>query len=554
MSAQSLLIELLGGAALLLWATRMVRTGILRAYGGGLRQVLARATRGPLRAAAAGVGAAAILQSSTATALLLVSFAGRGLVALGPALAVMLGADLGSTLVVQVLSFDLRALAPVLLLVGVALFMLTESPKPKQLGRVAIGLGLMILALSLIVGASEPLRESSVLQSVLGALAGEPLLAVLLAALLTWLAHSSVAVVLLIVSLAAGGVLPGTLGLALILGANIGAGVVPFALTLGEPQAGRRVTLGNLGFRALGALALLPFAGLLGGLLAQIDPDPARLLANFHTLFNLLLLLVFLPLTGLAARLLLRALPPREEGEEEERPRHLDEALLDRPSMALACATREALRVADVVEAMLADTIEVLRADDSKRIAAVRALDNRVDRLHEAIKLYLARIDQQGMSEEERRRSYDLLTFTTNLEHIGDVIDKNLLELAAKRQKRKVVFSDDGWGELVALHARIVEQMRLAVAVFVTGDLEMARRLVQEKEAIRDQERAAAEAHMDRLRRGRPETIETSTLHLDVLRDLKRINSHLSAVAYPILEAEGELRGSRLRRRAAVEE
>jgi len=343
-------------------------------------------------------------------------------------------------------------------------------------------------------------------------------------------------------------------GLALILGANIGAGVVPFALTLGEPQAGRRVTLGNLGFRALGALALLPFAGLLGGLLAQIDPEPARLLANFHTLFNLLLLLVFLPLTGLAARLLLRALPPREEGEEEERPRHLDDALLDRPSMALACATREALRVADVVETMLSETIEVLRDDDPKRIAAVRVLDNRVDRLHEAIKLYLSRMNQEPLSEEERRRCFDLVTFTTNLEHIGDVIDKNLLELAAKRQKRKVVFSDDGWRELVDLHARVSEQMRLAVAVFVTGDLEMARRLVREKESIRDQERAAAEAHLDRLRRGRPETLETSTLHLDVLRDFKRINSHLSSVAYPILEAEGELRGSRLRQRAATDE
>ena len=187
MSAQGLLIELIGGAALLLWATRMVRTGILRAYGGKLRQVIAHATGNQLRAAAAGVGAASVLQSSTATALLLVGFASRGLIALAPALAVMLGADLGSTLVVQVLSFDLRAVAPLLIAVGVGLFMLNSNPKPRQMGRVAIGLGLMILSLGLIVSASEPLRESEVLRTVLAALSDEPLLALVFAALLTGL-------------------------------------------------------------------------------------------------------------------------------------------------------------------------------------------------------------------------------------------------------------------------------------------------------------------------------------------------------------------------------
>ncbi|HLS68603.1 MAG TPA: Na/Pi cotransporter family protein [Kiloniellales bacterium] len=548
MSAQGLLIELIGGAALLLWATRMVRTGILRAFGSRLRQVLARATGSSLRAAAAGMGSAAVLQSSTATALLLVGFAGRGLVTLAPALAVMLGADLGSTLVVQILSFDLRAVAPLLIATGVAFFMLSSGPKLRQMGRVAIGLGLMILSLGLIVSASDSLRESELLHSVLMALADEPLLAMIFAALLTWLVHSSVAIVLLIVSLASAGLLPGGLGLALVLGANIGAGIVPFMLTLAEPQEGRRVVAGNLAFRALGALAVLPFSALLAELLEVFGSDPARLIANFHTAFNLLLVIVFLPLTEIAARLLVRLLPPREAGEDEEAPRHLDESSLENPAMALAGATREALRVADVVETMLEEVINVLRIDDPKRIAAVSALDNRVDALHEAIKLYVSRINRQPMSEEESRQAFDIINFTTNLEHIGDVIDKNLLDLAAKRQKLGVAFSREGWSELEDLHGRVREQMQLAVAVFVTGDIEMARQLVLQKEKIRDQERRAAETHMQRLTGGKVETIETSAIHLDILRDLKRVSSHLSAVAYPILEAEGELRSGRLRK------
>jgi len=549
MSAQALLIELIGGAALLLWATRMVRTGILRAFGSRLRHILAEATGNSLRATVAGMGSAAVLQSSTATALLVVGFTGRGLVALAPALAVMLGADLGSTLVVQLLSFNLRALAPLLIAVGVAFFMISDNPKLKQMGRVAIGLGLMILALGLIVSASQPLRESELLRSVLTALADEPLLAVIFAALLTWLVHSSVAIVLLVVSLGAAGVLPGNLGLALVLGANIGAGIVPVMLTLAEPQEGRRVVVGNLVFRTIGALAILPFSGLVAETLDVFGSDPARLLANFHTAFNVLLVLVFLPLTEFAARWLVRLMPARESDQDEEAPRHLDENLLDTPAVALASATREALRVADVVETMLDEVIEVLRLDDPKRIAAVSALDNRVDKLHEAIKLYVSRINRQPMTEEESRQAFDIVNFTTNLEHIGDVIDKNLLDLAAKRQKQGVIFSKAGWNELKSLHEEVCEQMQLAIAVFVTRDIDMARQLVLQKEKIRDMERKFAETHMQRLTKGKVETIATSALHLDILRDLKRISSHLSAIAYPILEAEGELHSGRLRKR-----
>ena len=553
MSGHELLLNIGGGVALLLWAARMVRTGILRAFGADVRRWLGRSTRSWPGAFAMGLGITGLLQSSTATAMLAVSFAARGLVAVAPALAIMLGADVGSTLVVQVLSFDIAWLAPVLILAGVICFMAGKVPRARQIGRIILGLGLLLLSLQLIVGASEPLRESAALQSILQPLAADPILAVVLAAGLAWVAHSSVATVLLIMSLAMTGVLPLELAFALVLGANVGSGLIPFVLTLkSEPQA-RRIPLGNLLFRALGVAAVLPVIDVAAPYIAALGAEPARQIANFHTAFNLALAAVFLPLVGVMAGVTERLLPAREDaGAAARRPRHLDETAIDTPPVALACATREVMRMADIVETMLRETIEVFRNDDEALLERLSDLDDDVDELHEAIKLYLTQVSRNVLDEADSKRCIEIITFTTNLEHIGDIVEKNLLELAHKKIRNRQHFSDEGWRELSELHARVLQNMQLAMSVFVSGDVATARKLLAEKERLRDLEREAGELHLKRLREGNIESIETSALHLDMLRDMKRVNSHLTAVAYPILEASGELRESRLKERAAA--
>jgi phosphate:Na+ symporter len=551
-AGHELLLNIAGGVALLLWATRMVRTGVMRAYGSDLRHFLGRSTRNRFSACAMGLAVASVLQSSTATALLAVSFAGRGLVAIGAGLAIMLGADVGSTLVVQVLSFDISWLSPVLLLVGVVSFLAGPSAQWRHVGRMLVGLGLMLLALNLVVGASQPLRDSTTLQYVLRPLASDPILALLLAAVITWVAHSSVAIVLLIMSLTVVGVVPLTLGFALVLGANVGSGIIPLALSATGGAMARRIPLGNLAFRALGAIMMLPLIDLAAPYVAMLGSAPGRQIANFHTAFNLALVLVFLPLTTWAGALLVKFLPDTGGQGSEIKPRYLDQAVIDTPSVAIACATREVLRMADTVENMLRDVIEVFRRDDAKLLESVSAMDDQVDRLHESIKLYLTQVSRNALSDEDSRRCVDLISFTTNLEHIGDIIDKNLLDLAGKKMRNKLTFSEQGWQELTAMHARAVHQMQLALSVFVSHDIETARQLLKEKEKFRTLEMEGGQKHLARLRSGQIESIETSALHLDILRDLKRINSHLTSVAYPILDASGELRQSRLK--AAPEE
>ncbi|HVY00834.1 MAG TPA: Na/Pi cotransporter family protein [Pseudorhodoplanes sp.] len=547
MSGTELFATIVGSVALLLWGVRMVRTGMMRAFGAALRRVIATRTRTRVSAFLAGIGVTGILQSSTATALLLASFTARGLIALPIALAVMLGADVGSSIAAQIFSFDIKWLWTILVGVGVFVFMASEADRARGISRIAIGLGFMLLSLSHLGTAAVPLKESALFRSLLTGLAGEPLLGFFVAIAVTWLVHSSLSIVLLVMSLAAANVIPSPLALALVLGANVGGAVAPLLSLSGSAPAGRRVPLGNLMMRAAIAVPLLFAVAPIADLLSQVEAHSGRMVINFHTAFNLLVALVFLPFTAFVAQAAGRILPDQPEAEDPGKPKHLDPNVFDTPSEALACAMRETLHLGDRVADMLRQALQALEKSDTKLVKDVEKADDAVDRLHEAIKLYLVKVSKAEMSDEESQRYVEILTFTTNLEHVGDIIDKNLMELATKKIKNRSTFSAEGLQEIRTFHARVMDNMRLAFNVFATRDVALARRLLAEKASMRTAELAASESHFARLREGRPESIESSAIHLDVIRDLKRINGHLTSVAYPILEAAGELRNTRLR-------
>lgn len=547
MAGQHVFLNLLAGIALLIWSTRLVKTGIMRAYGERLRSVIARATSNRFSACLAGAGVAAALQSSTGSTLLVMSFVERGFLTLAMALAVLLGGNVGTTLVVQAMSFDLSALMPVLIVAGVASFMLGRSSVVQNAGRAMIGLGLMILSLHLVVGIAEPIRHSDIMTLIFERLNGQPWAALLIGAALAWLVHSSVAVLLLIMSLAGAGVVGIPLGLALVLGANVGSGLAPLGLSLTAPIEVRRALFGNLGTRLAGAVVLLPLIGLIQPWLAQLEASGARQIANFHVGFNLLLLVVFLPFTSQSARLLDRLVKAPEAPIGERPSPVLDEGDFDSPSVALVAASREVIRLAELVEIMLRESIITFEENDDSRRKQIGQLDSQVDQLQENIKLYLTKLTRTPLDKDMSRKAFELILFTTNLEHVGDIIDKTLLELAGKKQRLNLSFSSEGWAEIKGMHREVVAQMRLAITVFMTQDPVMARQLVVAKDHIRGFERSAAESHLNRLRAGTLASIETSSLHMDVIRDLKRIVAHLTAVAYPILEAGGELSTSRLK-------
>ncbi|HEY0182003.1 MAG TPA: Na/Pi cotransporter family protein [Rhodopila sp.] len=536
-----------GSVALLLWGVHMVQSGVQRAFGAGLRAFLAGALRNRIKAFLAGIGVTAVLQSSTATGLMVTGFAAGGLVDLVPALAVMLGANVGTTLIVQLLSFNVAEAAPILVLAGVVLFRRALAGL-RDFGRVLIGLGLILTALHQFIDLLQPYESMPGLREALLVIATQPLLDVILAACVTWAAHSSVAVVLVIMSFAAKGALSPLAAFAMVLGANLGTAINPVleGATGGNPE-GRRLPIGNLANRVLGvalALAVLPW---LTPLVMRLDPNATRAVADVHTGFNLILAAVFFPLLPLYAALLQRFLPGRPDEADPCRPKYLDSALQETPVFALGAARREALRLSNALESMLAGLHEVLARPDRRRIDDIKKLDDVLDRLNAALKSYITGLDLEGLGETDRRRAMAIMGFATNMEQAGDVIVRGLLVVASKRLKRGLAFSREGQAEILAMVERLETNLRAAAAVFMTEDPRAARLLAAEKETFRRLESDATLGHFERLRRGRIETAETSSLHLDAVRDLKLINAHLvAAAAYPILQDQGQLMPSRL--------
>jgi phosphate:Na+ symporter len=547
MSATATLLQIAGFVALMLWGLHMIHSGVLRAFGGDLRHVLMQGLNSRWKAALAGLGITALLQSSTATGLMTQSFIASGLMTLATAIAVMLGANVGTTLIVQLLTFDVAAIAPVLVLVGLIAFKRGRATRVRDIGRVIIGLGLLLLALHLVLQALRPVENAQALRDLFTMLASDPLMNIVIAALLTWAAHSSVAIVLFVMTLASGGIIPVPAALALVLGANLGSVIPQYFAVRANVDAGRLI-LASFIVRGVGCVVAIPFLPRIADLIASVDPDIARQVADFHTLFNLALALLFLALLDPLARLCVRLLPSAQPAADPARPRYIDATMLRNPAIALSNAEREVLRMIDVVEAMLQDFLAAIEKDDRKRLSAIAAKDDIVDKLHRAIKMYLTRVGRENtLNEAEAKRCSDILAFAINLEHIGDILDKNLRDLAAKKIRNRLNFSSEGLAEIKDMHQGTLDNLKLATSVFMSGDATSARRLLNAKVRMRNLEATLTGNHLRRLREGRPESLETSALHIDIARDLKRITAHEVAVAYPILEAEGALRPSRLR-------
>jgi len=542
-----ILLNLLAGVALLVWGTHIVRTGILLIWGGDLRRFLRESVSNRYAAFAAGLGITALIQSSTATAVMVASFVAQGLIATAPALAVMLGADVGTALMTLVFSFDLSWLSPLLIFLGVTLFMRRESSQLGRFGRILIGLGLIILALQLIVLAAQPLTRGAGVKVIFGSLTGDVLLDMLVAAVFTMLSYSSLAVVLLTATLATSKVISLHVALGLVLGANLGSGLLAMLNTVTSSPEARRVTLGNLLFRLIGCAIIVPLLPYIEELFASAPLDDAQITVYFHLLFNVVIAVGFLFFTEKIARVAERLLPARHDVDDPAKPRYLDASALDTPKLAIGNAAREAMRLADFIEQMLNGMLTVLKTNDRQLAEKIRKMDDIVDDLYTAIKLYLTQVSREALDEKEGRRWADIVSFTINMEQVGDVVERIVTDLEEKKIDKGRNFSAAGMQEICDLHGRLIGNLRLGMSVFLHGDLASAQQLLAEKVLFRDLERAYADSHIERLSINTLQSIETSSLHLDLISDLKRINSHICSIAYPILEQAGVLARTRLK-------
>ena len=525
----------------------MVRIGISDGWGSEIRGALGTSLNNRFNAFLTGLGVTMLLQSSSATALLVSSFSGQGILTTATALAIMLGADIGTTLVAQVLTFDLSVLSPVLIAVGVAMFTYSPGGRTRDVGRLSLGIGMMLLALQLILAASLPMRDSIIVQQIFVALGQDLALAVLFATVIAWASHSSLATVLLVITLASTNALNITVAFAFVLGANIGSAIPPFIATLSANRTARQPPLGNLLFRIIGVIIALPFIDLIANSLSPLEVNNARQIANFHMFFNLALVILFFPFIDRMVKLTELILPEDVQIADESEPRHLDRGAFETPLVALVNAEREVLRMGELVERMLRNAFVALKKNDYELAQSTRELDLVVNDFYDNVKRYLTALAREPLGEKESRRCTEILSFATNIEHIGDIISGDLIHnIKGKKLVTRSKMSLQDREDLNNLYQPVLLAFQLSMSVFTSGDTALARQLLAKKYKFVKREKKAVLNHLQKLQEDSNYDSRLSALQLDVLRDLKRINSHLAAVAYPILDDAGQLR-SRLR-------
>jgi phosphate:Na+ symporter len=530
------LLALFGGMALLLYGIRLSGEALQRAAGGRLRHLLTGLARSRIMAALSGAVATAVIQSSAATTLMLIGFVSAGLMTFRQTLGVILGADIGTTVTVQLIAFHLTDYALLLVGVGFMVTFVAGRRVIKDVGQALLGFGLMYLGLKVILDGVAPLRTDPLAIQLLAALGGNPVFALLAGAAFSALVTSSAATIGLALALAHQGLLHLGGAVAIVLGANIGTCFTALMASFGASAEAKRVAVAHIGFKLLGVALVFPFIDPFARLMAHLASDAGRQIANTHTFFNIGISLVFLPFAPVAARAIELLIPDDQPGENPFHTRYLDERSLAQPALALGQATREALRMADVVQGMLRDVVPVFQRDDQALLEDVEQRDDQADYLEREIKLFLTRLNRETVGPDLAHREIGLISFIGNLENIGDIIDKNLMELARKKLYQGRRFSEAGWVEIVEFHGLVSKNLETAIAAFAANDRGLAREILDQRPLTRQRERELRESHLDRLRRGLAESLETSEIHLDILTNLKRISSHVSALVFPILE------------------
>jgi len=527
----------------------MVRIGMSESWGSEIRSALGASLNNRFKAFLSGLGVTMLLQSSSATALLTSSFSGQGILTTATALAILLGADVGTTLVAQILTFDLSALSPLLIALGVAMFTYSPGGRTRDIGRLLLGIGMMLLALKLIVTASLPMRESLIVQQIFVALGEDLILAVIFGAIIAWASHSSLATVLLVIALASTKSLDITVAFAFILGANIGGAIPPFIATLGANRTARQPALGNLLFRICGVVIALPFVSMIADGLSPFEIGHARQIANFHMLFNIALAVLCFPLINQMVALTARMIPEDKKVIDEMQPRDLDRSAFETPLVALVNAEREVLRMGEVVERMFRNSFIALKKNDHQLAKRSRKMDQLVNQYYDNVKRYLTALARETLGEKESRRCNEILSFATNLEHIGDIISGDLIRnILRKKLVPGNKMSPQDRKDVNNLYQPVLSTFQLSLSVFTSSDIAMARQLLARKYKFIKREKKAVMNHLQKIRDDSHYDSQLSAMQLDVLRDLRRINSYQAAVAYPILEEAGQLRSSRLRR------
>jgi len=539
------IVWFLGAVGIFLYGIRVGRIGLQLWGGDRLRGMIASLTENRFMGLAVGAFVTVILQSSSATVNMLVSFAGAGLLTLPQAMGVLLGADIGTTFVVVLLSIrKISEYSMLILLLGVVMDMVSRKKRTRYISMVFVGFGFIFFGLHLMATSALPLKDNRLFNDLLAFLSQTPLYSFFLAAIVTPFL-SSAGTIGLTIAFAFSGILNFEAALPFVLGANVGTAFTAVASSLSGATAGKQVAVAHLLFKVIGVAIFLPlihpFAAAVNWLASQIpgigESVSARI-ALAHISFNILLSVAFLPFISQGVWLVRKLVPPSSDGEKEFAPRYLDPKSLETPALAFANVKREILRVADLVQDMFRDVLRCFQRHDADLVADIEARDDKVDLLDREIKLFLSNLSQENLTDDQTRMNLALLSLTGSLEEIGDIIDQNILDMAGKKIHWAREFSQEGWRDIHDYHGRILETFAWTISAMTASDEELAHRVLRSVDHLKAQEGELRLKHLARLQAGLKESFETSSIHLDTLSSFSRIASLLADLVRPILDVK----------------
>lgn len=526
---------LVGGLLLLLYGVKTAGEGFQRAAGPKLRHILYFVTSSRMMGVGTGALVTAIIQSSSATTVMLIGFVTSGLISLSQAIGVVLGANIGTTFTVQLIAFKIYDYALIMVGVGAATVLFARKKKSSFIGQGILGFAFIFLSMKIMSDAMAPLKESALFKEILLSLGDNTLGLLAISTIFTAIVQSSAATISIALALSIQGLIGLEEAVPVILGANVGTCATALLASLKATIQAKRVAAAHIFFNILGAVIFLPFIAPFVNLVKLTSTDISRQIANAHSFFNIAITIIFFPMATMLTRTVEKLIPEEEEGKEHFGPKYLNKQVLGSPDVAFGLATREALRMADIAQDMYSKALTVIVQDDHELLDRVEEMDDQLDILDKEIKLYITKISEKVLTEAESRREIAVLTLVNDMENIGDIIDKNIMELAKKKIVNGLSFSEEGGNEIADFHAKVGNNFEMAISAFATGDADLAWKVLKNKEKLGSLERDLKAAHIGRLKMGLKESIDTSSIHLDLLSNLKRINHHITNISYPLI-------------------
>lgn len=525
------ILILFSAVALLVWGAKNVQKGVLRAFGETLRRLLSKTVSKKYKAFIGGALTTCLTQSSNATTMMANSFAAQGLLKMEGAMAIALGADAGSALMTKILTMDLSWVGPGMLITGVWLINKKSKGKGADIGLALTGLGLMLLALKMIIQTAEPIFQASLARELLQAMTTDVGLNLLMGAGLAMISYSSLAATLLTATLASTGAIPLDSALEIAIGGTIGSGILGMMNGNSAGGASKQSAVGGFLFKLSGGLIILPFVNIIGSEFSKFGMSPLEIVVNFHLAWNTIRTLIQLFFVSLMAQLMNKIIPLPEKPEDPAQPKYLSNSGIDTPSLALTNAARETVRMSDYVSDMVKG-MPVLFSDNGNYIHAdnLKTIDNIVDKLYSHIYKHL--LSLTGVEGKDSSRWTQVMQWAMNLEQIGDILSVIIKKIKTEKIDRRVNFSNEGKKELNTIWFEIENSLNIATALFVEPNSKTVRSLIKQKEIVRDLEERYSNAHLLRVQRKTAPSIETSSLHMDLLNEFKRLHSLICSIAF----------------------